>query len=86
MNFDTQSLGLEARPTRDATEVLINTLAAFDIISARTGYPWLRRPFRISSRFNPALRAGAGGDLRLLPVWIVRAALGQVDFTRLGLL
>ncbi len=30
MNFDTQSLGLEARPTRDATEELINALAAFD--------------------------------------------------------
>jgi len=30
MNFDTQSLGFEARPTRDATEELINTFAAFD--------------------------------------------------------
>ena len=30
MNFDTQSLGFEAGPTRDATEELINTFAAFD--------------------------------------------------------
>ncbi len=30
MNFDTQSLGFEARPTRDAAEELINTFAAFD--------------------------------------------------------
>ena len=34
---------------------------------------------RVRRPCDPALRAGAGGGLRLLPVWIVRAAVGQVD-------
>ena len=34
---------------------------------------------RVGRPRAPALRARAGGGLRLLPVWIVRAAVGQVD-------
>ena len=49
------------------------------IISARTGFPWLRRPSSSSSNVRSGFTSRSrGGAFCLLPAWIVPAALGRV--------
>ncbi len=78
------SLGLEKHPDK----TFIGRIErGFDFLGYHFGTDGLSVVKKTIEQFiacDPALRAGAGGALRLSPAWIIRAAVAQMDMGRIA--